>query len=317
MKLLLNVLLSMILVSPMMVSAKNIVIWMGSSPGGFQSRYFAMLKHHIEQNSEYKVTPKYQPGDGGLTSIRTYVETNKNHRDTDIHLLLQNDKVLITEFLRPDKLSPEIMRQLKPLVSLGETGVVMHVPSSLSVKNINDLDQLGLNSISFGSLGPGSFANLIETLIASHIKTPVNNVRYTNTPSLIKDIAGGHITAGIGWPDSIATSKQGLTNIIAVSKPLKDLPGVKTFSQQGITGVPESTFWALFVIDQSEHLHSQALRELFTKLLNNQDFLSEWEDKTSLENPLSNSLIVDQWWNSQKIFYKNLSTDPRLSVLGN
>jgi tripartite-type tricarboxylate transporter receptor subunit TctC len=287
--------------------AVDLVIWHGASPGGLTSRYATILAPQIEAKSDFKVKNKFIPGEGGWTSVRQYI---KQGPDSAIHVLIQNDKISLSKYLT-GVMSVDELSGLRPVALLGESIYVLYAPKNLNVTKIADLDRLGLTALTHGSIGPGSFGHLIESALSQKIKTPINSIYYQGgSGKIMTDIIGGHINLYSGWPDTLDSAKQGLTQVIAVSRPVKDLSGVETFAKQGITNVPTAAYWALFVGPNVSADQLKKLQDVMTKVFNDPAFVAEWESKMNTTGPIGDPKKLDSWWKETESVYIQMSKDP-------
>lgn len=289
------------------VHATNLVIWHGSSSGGPSAKYSMVLKPYIEANSNFKVQFRFIPGDSGWTAVRQYLDQGTSS-DT-IHVIMQNDKISIARYLT-NAMNSDELDKLKPVALLGRNMYILHADKDLSITKIEDLDLLNLNILSHGSVGPGSFGHLVESLLSAAIKTPINSITYPGGSKALADVVGGHISLYTGWPDSISSATQGLTTPIAVSHPVPELPNVATFAQQGITGIPTTAYWTLFAGPSVTSEQLQQLQQVFKKAFNDGDFMLGYKKRLNVSGAIGDPKKLDAWWRETNAIYSTMSRNP-------
>jgi len=303
----LSILFSVVLLPK--VQATDLVIWHGASAGGPSAKYSMVLKSYIEANSDFTVKNRFVPGDSGWTAVRQYLEQNTSKHT--INVIIQNDKISIARYLT-DAMSIHELDKLQPVALLGQSMFILHADKKLPITKIADLDLLQYNVLSHGSVGPGSFGALIESMLASKIKTPINGVKYPGGGKAKNDVAGGHINLYTGWPDSLSLAVQNLTTAIAVSHPVPELPNVATFAQQGITGIPTTAYWALFAGPSVTSEQQLKLRQVLEKMFDDKAFILDYEKRLNVIGAVADPEKLDFWWTETNRIYSSMSRNPAL-----
>jgi tripartite-type tricarboxylate transporter receptor subunit TctC len=298
---------ALVMLMPINAMAANFVLWHAGTAGGISHSLGVMLKARIESTTEHTVQNRYLPGDGGWLAVRQFVA---NGPDNSIHLLVQNaDKLLMGELMHRVS-GHETFKQLSPVANLGENFYVILVGTNVKANSIKELDESGLSAITTGSVGAGSFGHLVEHTIGKNLKTRTVSVFYKGGRLALTDLIGNHISMYSSWPEGMDTAVKGLTKAIAVSRPQKELPGVKTLSEQGITGIPDASTWVLV---KNQHLtpdQEKLTRSLMKNLFDDASFKKEWEEKVKSDNPSGDPAKLSTWWTNLRETYRKLDDSP-------
>jgi len=103
-----------------------------------------------------------------------------------------------------------------------------------------------------GSIGvpaPASVPEFTAGLLAQHLGVATNAVPYRGGAPMVADLIGGQIPAGItSLSELLPQQKAGKLRVIAVSGTQRSplLPEAPTFAEQGVKGVEQSNFLALY-----------------------------------------------------------------------
>jgi tripartite-type tricarboxylate transporter receptor subunit TctC len=149
------------------------------------------------------------------------------------------------------KLPYDVLRDLAPITRLVSVPNVMTVSPSLKVNTMAQLLALIKSkpgTLSYGSAGQGSEANLMGELFNATAQVKLLHVPYKGSAPALQDAMGGQISAVFdNLPSSLPFIQSGKLTALAVASPkrLALLPDVPTFAETGLAPVNETSWFGL------------------------------------------------------------------------
>lgn len=151
------------------------------------------------------------------------------------------------------KLTYDTLKDLTPVGLVASTPMVVVVPPSLAVRNVNDLVALArakAGEVNVGSAGNGSFTHLAAELFRSMNQLTWTHVPYKGAPPALTDLASARVQVMFSTvPAAMSLIKSNLIRPIAVSTQsrIATLPEVPTVIESGIAGYDVQFWYGLFV----------------------------------------------------------------------
>lgn len=167
-------------------------------------------------------------------------------------LLMADTSLMVNPSLQP-KIPYDTAKDLKPVLHLATSPVVLLVHPSLPVKNVQELIDLEAKkpgSLSYASGGYGSSTHLAGELFKLKTGGDITHVPYKGTGAAFADVVGGHVPmifAGIGTAGQFV--KDGKLKALAITSDQRHplMPDVPTFKESGFPGVDSRSDWGILV----------------------------------------------------------------------
>lgn len=281
----------------------RVVLWIPYAPGGLNTRYALILQKQIESRSRYQVILNYVPGAGGRVGFERFAAT----QDGNINLLLGNDKIPIMVYLAKN-LDPTALDRLQPLAFLGNNDYVISVNQRSPARSVADLDQLGKSSLTFGSVGKGSYGHFVQLYLQRHLRTSLTPVFYRGAAAGLAELAGGHIDLYFSFEsDAMPFIETG--RIVPVGTSRRGSSLTRDFASQRVV-MPGGSFFALFSQNTLAPAQRQNLQELLRLMFDDPAVLEEWQRTIKTSRPHANANELARWWRSRLEFYQGLGSDP-------
>jgi len=150
------------------------------------------------------------------------------------------------------KMPIDVMRDLQPIVPLGQFSALLVVHPSLPVRSVKDLVALARRkpgAISFGSPGHGTGFHLATELFKVRAGFDAVHVPYANSSAMLSDLIGGRIEMMIFSAIVMAPHvKSGKLRALATTGRERStvLPDLPTIAQAGVPDYEYTAFHGLF-----------------------------------------------------------------------
>ena len=195
------------------------------------------------------------------------------------------------------KLTCDTARDLAAVAMIASTPMVVVVPPSLPVRNVNDLVELAIakpGAVNVGSAGNGSFTHLAAELFRSMNGLTWTHVPYKGAPPALIDLASGRVQVMFSTvPAAMSLIKSNLIRPVAVSTQARaaTLPDVPTVIESGIAGYDVQFWYGVFI-------PAATPRDLVAKLSDAvaQSVKDQWViDKLAEQGATPGSMTQDQF----------------------
>jgi len=291
---------------------KEIVLWVPYGPGGISGKTAVGLQNVLKEKHPGPVIVRYQPGADGILGINKWSETD----NSSINLLVTNDRIPISVYLAKN-LPADLEKKIKTLAFLGYSPYIVHGSKNLPISDLRDLDKSKKDHLTFGYQGRGSFGHLVYLTLQRNFKTNITLVPYPGSAKTLTDLAGGHIDLAIGFPaDSLQFANEGMSKPLAASTEIADLKvPYKTLKQQGITGAPIGSFFAVFAKSDMPRSEQDYVQKLLTESFATPEASVAWQQSQKLTAPAADPVAVERWWTGKTDYYKSLAKDPRFETM--
>ena len=167
-------------------------------------------------------------------------------------LFMSNDHtvVIVPQTLKSPGFNPAV--DFVPVARVTQIAFGLAVHPSTQAQRLADHGKWVREQADRGAVGvpaPASVPEFTVALLAQHLDVKAHAVPYRGGAPMVADLIGGQIPAGItSLCELLPHQKAGKLRVIAVSggqrSPL--LPDVPTFAEQGVKGVDQSNFLALY-----------------------------------------------------------------------
>ncbi len=187
-------------------------------------------------------------GAGGQLAAVALKQANPNGQT----LFMSNDHtvVIVPQTLKSPGFNPAV--DFVPVARVTQIAFGLAVHPSTQAQRLADHGKWMREQADRGSIGvpaPASVPEFTAALLGQHLEAKTQAVPYRGGAPMVADLIGGQIPAGItSLSELLPHQKAGKLRVIAVSggqrSPL--LPDVPTFAEQGVKGVDQSNFLALY-----------------------------------------------------------------------
>ena len=146
----------------------------------------------------------------------------------------------------------EPLRDLTPILILGQITPVMNVPASSPVKTVGDLIALAKakpGELNYGSFGNGTYVHLAMEDFKRRAGVDIQHVPYRGSTPGVTALLQGEIAALIVNLGNVAEhAKAGTVRIIAAAGPQRAamLPDLPTVAESGVPGFATGSWWGMF-----------------------------------------------------------------------
>ena len=144
------------------------------------------------------------------------------------------------------------MRDLAPITQVADFEFAMAVPASQTARDLAEFVSRARahpDLATYGTPGAGSMAHLLGILVGRQAGIDMVHVPYSGAASLVANLLGGQVPAGIGaLGDFLQPHREGRLRIVATSGPVRAplAPDIPTFREQGFPKVEGRSWLALF-----------------------------------------------------------------------
>jgi tripartite-type tricarboxylate transporter receptor subunit TctC len=148
-----------------------------------------------------------------------------------------------------NKRSYELERDLTPIVVVATVPNVLIVPTTMSIKNVQELIALAKadpGKLAYGSTGTGTAHHIIGEQFNDMAGTKLLHVPYKGSAPALVDLISGQTQVMFDTiPSCLPHIKSGKVRPLAVTTPKRSvaLPDVPTLSESGLTGFDVSTWF--------------------------------------------------------------------------
>jgi tripartite-type tricarboxylate transporter receptor subunit TctC len=213
--------------------AKPVRFIVPSSPGGGTDIYARILAQGLSDALKQQFVVENRPGASGNIGAAAAA---KSPPDGYTFLVSANPALSVNPSLYKD-LPYDAERDLAPVTRGVLAPMVMVVNPAVPAKTLAELVALGKREpgrLAFGSAGTGSPTFLGVLMLEENTAARFTHVPYKGVGAAYADLVGGQVQ--FMFPDvasAISHVRAGKLRALAVTQPMKILPGVPTFAEAG------------------------------------------------------------------------------------
>ncbi|MEM5427497.1 tripartite tricarboxylate transporter substrate binding protein [Cupriavidus oxalaticus] len=227
--------------------SKPVRIVVGGPPGGTADTLARLLAEGLWPALGKPVIVEAKPGAAGSIAVNDLMSSPH-----DGHTLLLIQGGIVSETPLAVKTSYDPFKDLKPLVQLTRTGLVLVGNTNFPAKNLKDLIayvKANPGKVSYASYASGMRGHTTGLQFNKLAGLDMIHIGYKGSPPALQDVMGGHVPLMV---DGIATSlpmiKAGKIKAFAVNTPtrISSLPDVPTFAELGFPTLSEVGWMGLW-----------------------------------------------------------------------
>ena len=198
------------------------------APGGGADSSARVLGEQMTAALGQPVIVDNKPGAGSAVGVMAAAQSKDGHT-----LLMGSNSMVINPSLNP-KIGYDVARDFDAVGMVSEQPLVLVVPSSSSIKSLEDLvtqAKASPEKLTAGNSGNGTLAHIASEIFAGQTGIKITPVPYKGESALMPDLIGGLVSFGFLNLPSVATHiKSGRLRALAVSspRPAAELPNVPT-----------------------------------------------------------------------------------------
>lgn len=206
-------------------------------PGGSLDAMARVLAQGLGEIRGQNVVVDNKPGFSGNIGAQ-YVA--KSAADGSVLLMTALTSYAINAGLMGKAMGYDLMNDLEHVAIVGELPNVLIVPAALPVKTVGEFVQYAKErkgQLSYATTGTGSLEHMAGEMLSRAAGIEMVAVPYKGSTPGVTDLIGGQIQAMfVNTSTAINNLKSGRIKVLGIAGPkkVKALPGVQTFSEQGI-----------------------------------------------------------------------------------
>ncbi|MBK6613794.1 tripartite tricarboxylate transporter substrate binding protein [Ottowia sp.] len=227
---------------------KPVRIVIGAPAGGTSDVLARMLADGMQKAWGQPVIVDAKPGGAGTIGVNDLMQS-----PADGHTLYLAVNAAVTEIPHVIKVRYDPFKDLKPLVDLGQCGLVFVGNASLPAKNVAEVIsyvKANPGKVSYASYSAGTISHTMGLGLNKAAGIDMTHVPYKGSPPALQDVMGGHVALMFDGPaTALPMLKGGRLKAFAVSGPKRNpaLPNVPTFAEQGYPMIDDVAMMILWI----------------------------------------------------------------------
>jgi tripartite-type tricarboxylate transporter receptor subunit TctC len=250
------------------LSDRPIRIIVGAPAGGTADILARLVGDGLGKGLGQPVIVDNKPGAGGVLAMDAFLSAPK-----DGHTILLSVNGLFSEI--PHTLKPKYdpLKDVKPLVELAGSGLVLVGNAALPPKNLAEMVayvKANPGKINFASYTAGTLSHVMGLQLNKIAGLDMTHIGYKGSPPALQDVMGGVVQFMFdGLPTSVPNIKGGKLRAFAVSSPQRShvLPDVPTLAELGYKDMTKTAWLAFWTTPDAPALAQQRIREETLKAL--------------------------------------------------
>lgn len=240
----------------------------GAPAGGTSDIMARVLAEGMSPLLGQPVIVDNKPGAAGILGA---IELIKAPHDGHTLMLMPNG--LVSEVPHVVKMPFDPLKQLSPLVDLGQAGLLFVGAPQLSATTVKEaVSYIKTNpgKVNFASYSGGSVSHTLGLAFNKSMGTDMQHVGYKGSPPALVDLAGGHVSFMFDGPaTSIPMIKVGKIKVFATTAPKRTgvLPDVPTFAELGYKELTEVVWMGLWTTPDVPAAAQTRIRDAALKVL--------------------------------------------------
>lgn len=227
--------------------SKPVTIVVGGPAGGTADTLARMLSEQLHASLGQPVVVEPKPGAAGVISVHTLLSAPH-----DGHTILLTQKGIVSETPLAVKVNFDPFRDLKPIVQVAQTSLVLVGNTKLKDRTLQALiadikSQPG--KFNYASYATGMRGHTMGIQLNQLAGIDMGHVGYKGSPPALQDVMGGHVPLAFdGAATSIPLVKAGKLRAYAIASPKRTaaLPDVPTFAELGFPDIAKASWMALW-----------------------------------------------------------------------
>jgi tripartite-type tricarboxylate transporter receptor subunit TctC len=228
--------------------AKPVRIVIGAPVGGSADIVARVLADGLQKEWGRPVIVDARPGGAGTIGVNELVSS-----PSDGYTLYVAVNSTVTEIPHVIKVRYDPFKDLKPLVDLARSGLVLVASPSLPANKLAEVVRYvkaNPGKVNYASYSAGTISQTLGLEFNKAAGIDMTHVPYKGSPPALQDVMGGHVALMFDGPaTSIPLIKGGKLKAFAISGParLSALPDVPTFAEQGFPQLDDVAWMGLWV----------------------------------------------------------------------
>lgn len=227
---------------------KPVTLVIPFTPGGGTDNVARLVSHRLEAELGRSLVLEHKPGANGVVASQ-YV----TRRPADGYTLLfgSNSTHVIAPLLsKQTSAMSETLRDFTMVGIVGNTTLVLAVSAKSPVKTLADyLAASKSRPMTYGTFGLGSSPHVMGEMLAANQKVRMLHVPYKGSAPATTDLVGNHIDSVFLTVSAVSAHiASGDVRALAVTgtRRIPSLPDVPTFGEQGVGGLDDAGWFAIF-----------------------------------------------------------------------
>jgi tripartite-type tricarboxylate transporter receptor subunit TctC len=227
---------------------KPVSIIVAYAPGGQGDVFARLVSDKLSNIYKQPVVVDNKPGVSGTVGTRVAA---KSKNDGYTLLLGQTGEITVNRLLMKD-LGYDPMKELVPVVLIGNAPLVMLAPADAPYNTVNEFIQMARakpGEFSYGSVGSGTPGHLSAVALGLGAKLNMVHVPYKGVGPLLSDLMAGRLQAFFSSASAAMPQiKGGKLKALGVTTPkrMSSLPEVPTIAEAGLAGFSYTLWGGLF-----------------------------------------------------------------------
>ena len=228
--------------------SRAITIIVPYPPGGQGDVFARLIAERLTTRLKQTVVVDNKPGATGALGTRI---VTKAANDGYTLLLGQTGEIAVNQSV-VKSLGYDPVKDLKPIVLIGDGPLILAVPASSPYTSIQDLIQAARTkpgTISYASSGTATPGHLAAAALALGTKTQMSHVPYKGGGQALTDLMGGHVQFFFSSASAVMIHiASGKIKALAISSPQRQsaLPQLPTVAETVVPGFSYSLWGGLF-----------------------------------------------------------------------
>lgn len=250
------------------LSDKPIRIIVGAPAGGTADLLARLVGDGLARGLGQPLIVDNKPGALGAIAMEAFLSAP---RDGHTYLLSVNG--LVTELPHSMKPKYDPLKDLKPLVEVAGSGLVLVGNPNLPPKTLAELVayvKANPGKVNFASYTPGTLSHVMGLQLNKAAGLDMLHVGYKGSPPALQDVMGGQVQFMFdGLATSVPLIRAGKLRAFAVSAPERShaLPDVPTLAELGYKDMTRTAWLGLFTPPDAPAAAQQRVREETLKAL--------------------------------------------------
>ena len=250
------------------LSERPIRIIVGAPAGGTADIMARLVGDAMSKSLGQPVIIDNKPGVGGVVAMDSFLSSPR-----DGHTYLMSVNGLVTELPHSMKPKYDPFKDIKPLVEIAGSGLVLVGNPQLPPKTLKDMlayVKANPGKINFASYTPGSLSHVMGLQLNKIAGLDMNHIGYKGSPPALQDVMGGSVQFMFdGLATSVPQIKAGKLHAFAVTAPQRShaLPDVPTFAELGFKEMTRTAWIGLWTLPGDPAATQQRIRDEALKAL--------------------------------------------------
>lgn len=250
------------------LSDKPIRFIVGAPAGGTADIIARLVGNAMSTGLGQPVIVDNKPGVGGVVAMDAFLSSP---RDGHTYLLSVNGLVTEIPYTLKPKYDP--FKDVKPLVEIAGSGLVLVGNAELPPKNLAEMVayvKANPGKISFASYTPGTLSHVMGLQLNKLAGLDMQHIGYKGSPPALQDVMGGQVQFMFdGLATSVPNIRGGKLRAFAVSSPERShaLPDVPTLAELGYKDMTRTAWLGLWTQPDApaavqQRIRSEALKAM-------------------------------------------------------